>query len=72
MQVTGQIAISSTGATKRKIEDEIAVDDFSDESFGEFMGNIIVVKKENVNKDAQLTAVKQRDRQPLLKKEVAD
>ena len=35
---TGQFAISSTGATKRKIEDDISVDDSSDESFGEFLG----------------------------------
>ena len=32
------------------------------------MGNIVIVKKENVNKDAPLTAIKQRDRQSLLKK----
>ena len=63
-----QFAISSTGATKWKIEDEIAVDDSSDESFGGYMGNIVIMKKENVKKDAPLTAVKQRDRQPLLKK----
>ena len=65
---TGQFAIFSKGAMKRKIEDEIAVDDSSDESFGEFLGNIAIVKKENVNKDAPLTTVKRRDRQPLLKK----
>ena len=59
---TGQFAISSTGATKRKIEDEISVDDSSDESF------VTAI----VNKDAPLTAVKQRDRQPLLKKSPTD
>ena len=69
---TGQLAISSTEATKRKIEDKIAVDDSSDESFGEFMGNIVIVKKGNVHKDAPLTAVKQRDRQPLLRKSPTD
>ena len=30
------------------------------------------MKKENVNKDAPLTAIKQRDRQPLLKKSPTD
>ena len=65
---TGQFAISSTGATTRKIEDEIAVKDSSDESFGEFMGNVVIGKKKKVKKDAPLTAVKQRGRQPPLKK----
>ena len=53
-------------------DDEISVDDSSDESFGEFTGNIVIVKKENVNKDAPLTAANQRDRQPLLKKSPTD
>ena len=53
-------------------DDEISVDDSSDEAFGEFMGIIVIVKKENVNKDAPLTAIKQRDRQPLLKKSPTD
>ena len=55
---TGQFAISSTGATKRKIDDEISVDNSSDESL------VTAI----VNKDAPLTAAKQRTRQPLLKK----
>lgn len=59
---TGQFAISSTGATKRKIDDEISVDDSSDESL------VTAI----VNKDAPLTAVKQRTRQPLLKKSPTD
>ena len=60
--------ICDSGATKRNIEDRTSVDDSSDDSFCEFMGNIIIVKEGNVNKDSPLTAVKYRDRQPLLKK----
>ena len=65
---TDQFAISSTGSTKRKLEEDIVVDDCGDESFCDLVGNNFIVKEEEITKDAPLMAAKQRERQPLLKK----